>query len=1483
MIKKITLTTLFLFISLNLNAKDESIYWVGGSGEWSAFFDHWAKASGGDPREFGKVPDAGDTVYFDDRSFLPGEETLEVFINENAECFTLDFSKTQKKVIVNKSNNAALKIYGSLILNSQVDFNANSISFEATEQGQIIKSSARKLPHLVFNGLNGGWDIIGSLECADINHNNGSINTKGEDIICNRYKGTSNSDRELFLNNSTITLIGNNWNANGSYKTYDAGRSEIYINGTSPSFYSGNNDHYDLYFMAETGQAYLYDRCSFNKVHFFSNGYINAGSTFDTLIFSPGYFYSLSTGGKHKINEHLSAIGECDGYIIISSNLDDESAIISKDGNPIEMEYVILEDLTAEGTASFNAINSIGLRNNIGFDISGPLPRNLYWVGNGKGYWDDTANWSETENGSGGACLPTPVDDINFQGLSSSDTVVIREIQNLCKSMIWSDTQGSPIFTNEQNYPISIYGSLILSPDMIWAFNRPVLFKSTKQGNIIETAGHKLNNIAFDGKNGGWGLSGSLECDDINHTRGSFNTNSENIICNKYTGTTYPDRELFLNNSTITLRSNYWYAYGSFKTYDAGTSEIFINGKSPSFHSGGYDHYDLYLTNQNGTAQLHDDCSFNKVHFSSGGILNFNFTFDTLIFSPGYNYSLCAGATQTINEHFSAIGNCTEYIFISSARDGASAFISKDWDDVNMDYVILKDMTAMGTAEFRATNSIDIENNLNFIISGPTPRDLYWVGKGKAYWDDSGSWSETENGSGGACLPTPVDDVFFKGLATSDSVIIRKQLAFCRTMEWSDLNGNPLFKNEQNHIISIYGSLLLDPQIDFQFNKAIIFMSKDQGNRIESARHYLPNIAFNGSNGGWNIISSLECGDINHNNGSINTKGENIICNKYTGASNPDRELILNNSTIILRGSYWSANGSYKTYDAGTSEIFINGVSPQFFSQNNDHYNLYLKATNGTARIYDNSSFNKVHFSSNAYINESISYDTLIFSPGFNYSFKAGSEQRINEYFNCKGNSCFPITIQSTNKDVQASIFKEDGIVSCDFLSLTSIKADGGATFYAGGYSKSIGDKNENWIFQNAPNYVYGFGPDTVLCEGDILQTYNFNGAKEYLWHDGSTESWHIIDRSGLYWVMVRYDDDCEYRDSINIEVVSNAFVDAGEDIYVCEKYTIGNVNAFIKDGIAPYEISWEPRTGIDDPNSSKITIRSDISRKYVLNVKSVNGCYARDTIEYIIIEDSKPKITKDGYYLVSNFKKGNQWLLDGKPIPGAIHQRYFPMKTGVYTLILTNEYGCVSHTSEPYYFYNTDFDKPVLLLGNSEQYPANTIKLPVLVANCSDLQDMGYDEISFDVYYNPSLLYPLDHSSEIISSKEAVFTVNNMPLAPDEDEIIGYIDLYVGLGNSDHCYLSPYNAIANEDTLNIGYVSGRFDLLGICEEGGKRLINPTSSSGIILVKPNPVNSKIEIDFNLSESGFTEIALIWESNYQKKLNFILQMGRYSVA
>ncbi|PKL86656.1 MAG: hypothetical protein CVV22_00775 [Ignavibacteriae bacterium HGW-Ignavibacteriae-1] len=54
---------------------------------------------------------------------------------------------------------------------------------------------------------------------------------------------------------------------------------------------------------------------------------------------------------------------------------------------------------------------------------------------------------------------------------------------------------------------------------------------------------------------------------------------------------------------------------------------------------------------------------------------------------------------------------------------------------------------------------------------------------------------------------------------------------------------------------------------------------------------------------------------------------------------------------------------------------------------------------------------------------------------------------------------------------------------------------------------------------------------------------------------------------------------------------------------------------------------------------------------------------------------------------------------------------------------------------------------------------------------------------------------------------------------------------------------------------------SGTFKLLGICYEGGTRLINPNSEAGILSIAPNPADDILDIVVSLIESGMTELAI----------------------
>lgn len=71
-----------------------------------------------------------------------------------------------------------------------------------------------------------------------------------------------------------------------------------------------------------------------------------------------------------------------------------------------------------------------------------------------------------------------------------------------------------------------------------------------------------------------------------------------------------------------------------------------------------------------------------------------------------------------------------------------------------------------------------------------------------------------------------------------------------------------------------------------------------------------------------------------------------------------------------------------------------------------------------------------------------------------------------------------------------------------------------------------------------------------------------------------------------------------------------------------------------------------------------------------------------------------KPVITRQGYVLYSSSKNGNQWFLFGEPIEGATADSLFVHEPGLYSVRVTNEYGCVSEMSDEYNFYYNSADE---------------------------------------------------------------------------------------------------------------------------------------------------------------------------------------------
>ncbi|HTJ50086.1 MAG TPA: hypothetical protein VL443_11565, partial [Cyclobacteriaceae bacterium] len=71
-----------------------------------------------------------------------------------------------------------------------------------------------------------------------------------------------------------------------------------------------------------------------------------------------------------------------------------------------------------------------------------------------------------------------------------------------------------------------------------------------------------------------------------------------------------------------------------------------------------------------------------------------------------------------------------------------------------------------------------------------------------------------------------------------------------------------------------------------------------------------------------------------------------------------------------------------------------------------------------------------------------------------------------------------------------------------------------------------------------------------------------------------------------------------------------------------------------------------------------------------------------------------QPQIRVTNGILYSNFDEGNQWLLDGEPIEGAVNTSYRPMKSGNYSLMVSN--GCTQSSASVPFIVTGENNYPV-------------------------------------------------------------------------------------------------------------------------------------------------------------------------------------------
>ncbi len=466
--KFLALSTLMLFMSVSAFAAD--YYWVGGSGSWSQFATHWATSSGGTSFH-SQVPSANDNVYFDANSFSATGQTVNA---DNTVVYFKDMDwtgATYNPELLQTTASSSLNIFGSLKLIADMNFNVSgSLIFLSNTTGNTITTAGNDIKNDInFEGSGGGWTLADSLRVTGaasngsnrgrINLTFGSFNTNGKNVYCRGVYAIGNSNtRSLTIDGSKITIEYLNssvWETQSTANfTFSATNSEIIIKGYYGNFYAngktfnklsfesyaylygsnttfngtvsiggqaniaGNNTFNDVVELNKsgtyTGVNYIQSNNTFND-SVYVNGDCNftGNSTFNgVLLLYPGNTYTFNsyTTQTIGINGELNAIGTCTTPINLKSNTSGSVAYISKTNGNLNVDQVVMQDITATLSStsySANATNSFDAGNNTNWIFPAASGDDMYWIG-GTGNWNDPAHWSFTSGGTAGSCIPGP-------------------------------------------------------------------------------------------------------------------------------------------------------------------------------------------------------------------------------------------------------------------------------------------------------------------------------------------------------------------------------------------------------------------------------------------------------------------------------------------------------------------------------------------------------------------------------------------------------------------------------------------------------------------------------------------------------------------------------------------------------------------------------------------------------------------------------------------------------------------------------------------------------------------------------------------------------------------------------------------------------------------------------------------------------------------------------------------------------------------
>ena len=808
-------------------AQANTLYWVGGAGNWSNPAK-WSDTSGGAPGS--AIPDEDTHAVFDANSGLANGNNVNIPGGSNAvrDLIVTGFSANFRLRFTGAASDPTeLNVHGDLrLLNTHsvvyVGSGDHKWIFHGKDSGsQEINSAGRNLHIVEFPNDDVDYHLNSNLFASDkIEYIGGNLTTNNLNVTTDYFLSMNNdgsseqSQKDFDLGKGTLNCY--EFYAKLVYGTLNViGDCVIKANKFigAPSQNSDLTLHHKI--ILKNYEPDIFS--SFDNNFECKDCVIDTliiDNTFDTrlkVIFTvEDHFEIINSEGKilfngiNELEDHIVTINGdvvtpqssgCDGRMKFESVFSD-IVYFKRNVGVLSFTDVYFEDIVALGSASFELYNSILLGVSSGWTmIDSPTPITYYWIGDSgvNDHWDNPDNWV-ISGGSGNGCIPTAVDNVIVNNSAINSVRITSGTSAACFDFNWTKTSSDSLIIGDSASTLAelrIGGDLLFDASaIVYASQFYNFILDATTNNTIETNGVELPNLRFIGDNGKWKLKDDLNCEFLTFNSGSLITQNFDVTTNSFSCIGPHTKVLTLGSSHITVddKLNLLPYEENTLTVNAGNS--IIECKDISFRD--ITLYDLQLNNISSLTLNAFSLDLNT--FTLNGTANVtalgDISVNTLMLNED-NVSLLLDPNMSldVNEEIVSISAGSIPPNIKSSNTNTKSKITKDVGNLCVSGSIgFQDIDVDMTGVFHAPLGVDNGNNTNIIFSNsPVLTPLYWIGN-SGDWDVKSNWSNVSGGcpvnkNPNTALKLVFDDYSF---VSNSDVITLPLLTNCKTMEFNN-------------------------------------------------------------------------------------------------------------------------------------------------------------------------------------------------------------------------------------------------------------------------------------------------------------------------------------------------------------------------------------------------------------------------------------------------------------------------------------------------------------------------------------------------------------------------------------------------------------------------------------------------------------------------------------------------------------------------